>query len=315
MRRFLIRRLIFAVLSVFGASIVVFGLAHAKEDPVNLFIRADGYALAPEQIQAMKEKWGFDKPLVVQYFMWAGNMLQGDLGRSVEQGRKVIDILTDRWGATIQLAIVAWTFGTLTGIPLGVLSALKRGTGWDYLARGLALFGQSLPAFWIGIVGILIFAVFLGWLPVATRGAGLPFFQQAKHYILPTLVLGWAPMAGYLRITRSAMLEVLDSEYVKLARAKGVSNSWVIWKHAFRNALIQPLTIAALLLAGYMDGAVLVEMVFAWPGVGRVAIEAVNQNDFMIMTGAVLMFTLLHTGMSFASDLIYTLIDPRIRYG
>ena len=315
MRRFLARRLLFAILSLFGASIAVFGLAHAKEDPVNLFIREQSYGVSPEVLQAMKEKWGLDKPLIVQYFVWAGNVFHGDLGRSVETGRKVVDILKERWGATIQLAITAWIFGTLTGIPLGVLSALKRGTVWDYVARGLALFGQSLPAFWIGIVGILVFAVFLGWLPVATRGTGLPFLQQWKYYVLPTLVLGWAPMAGYLRITRSAMLEVLDSEYVKLARAKGVANNWVIWKHAFRNALIQPLTIAALLLAGYMDGAVLVEMVFAWPGVGRVAIEAVNQNDFMIMTGAVLLFTILHTGMSFVSDLVYTLVDPRIRYG
>ena len=315
MRRFLVRRLFFALLSFFGATMVVFGLAHAKEDPVNLFIRADGYAISPEQVQAMKEKWGLDKPLIIQYFTWMGNVLTGDLGTSVETQRKVMDIMKERWGATIQLAIAAWTFGTLTGIPLGVLSALKRGSHIDYLARGLALFGQSLPAFWIGIVGILVFAVYLGWLPVATRGIGLPFFEQAKHYVLPTLVLGWAPMAGYLRITRSAMLEVLDSEYVKLARAKGISNNWVIWKHAFRNALIQPLTIAALLLAGYMDGAVLVEMVFAWPGVGRVAVEAVNQNDFMIMTGAVLLFTILYVVMSFVSDLIYTLIDPRIRYG
>jgi peptide/nickel transport system permease protein len=145
-------------------------------------------------------------------------------------------------------------------------------------------------------------------------GAGLPFFEQVKYYVLPVLVLGWGPMAGYMRITRSAMLEVLDSEYIVLARAKGVSNSVVVWKHALRNALIQPLTIATLLLAGFLDGAVLVEVIFAWPGVGRVAVEAVNQNDFMLITGTVFLFTFLFLFMSLVADLLYTIVDPRIRY-
>jgi peptide/nickel transport system permease protein len=163
-------------------------------------------------------------------------------------------------------------------------------------------------------VGNWIFGVWLQWLPIFGRGTNEPFFEQAKHYVLPTLVLGWAPMAGYLRITRSAMLEVMDSEYVKLARAKGVSARKVIWKHAFRNALIQPLTIAALLLAGFMDGAVLVELIFAWPGIGRISVEAVNQNDFTIIMGTVFLFTILYVFMSLVADIMYTIVDPRIRY-
>lgn len=313
MKNFLARRLIFSVISLFAASMVVFGLAHAKEDPINLFIQP-GYFVSPETLEALKAKWGLDKPLVVQYLTWAGNMLRGDLGDSVQQNRPVTKIVGEKWGATFQLAIVAWIFGTATGIPIGILSALKRGSAVDYLVRAFALFGQSLPAFWIGLVGIWIFAVYLGWLPVFGRGEGEPFFEQIKHYILPTLVLGWGPMAGYMRITRSAMLEVLDSEYVTLARAKGVSNRFVIWKHALRNALIQPLTIATLLLAGYLDGAVLVEVIFAWPGVGRVAVEAVNQNDFMVITGTVFIFTFLFLIMSLIADLLYTIVDPRIRY-
>ena len=241
-------------------------------------------------------------------------MLRGDLGDSVQQQRPVVTIVGEKWAATAQLAGIAWIFGTITGVPLGILSALKRGSLLDYSARGLALAGQSLPAFWIGLVGIWIFAVYLGWLPVFGKGHNLPFFEQAKHYILPVLVLGWGPMAGYMRITRSAMLEVLDSEYIKLARAKGVSNRMVVWKHALRNALIQPLTIAALLLAGFMDGAVLVEVIFAWPGVGRVAVEAVNQNDFMMITGTVFLFTFLYLFMSLVADLMYAVVDPRIRY-
>jgi peptide/nickel transport system permease protein len=313
MRNFLARRLMFAALSMIVASMAVFGLAHAKEDPINLFIQP-GYFISPETLAALKAKWGLDKPLITQYLTWAGNMLRGDLGNSVQQNRPVTKIVGEKWGATAQLAIVAWIFGTLTGVPLGILSALKRGSVTDYLARGFALFGQSLPAFWIGLVGIWIFAVYLGWLPVFGRGSGLPFFEQAKHYVLPVLVLGWGPMAGYMRITRSAMLEVLDSEYIKLARAKGVSNRMVVWKHALRNALIQPLTIAALLLAGFMDGAVLVEVIFAWPGVGRVAVEAVNQNDFMLITGTVFIFTALYLVMSLVADILYTIVDPRIRY-
>jgi peptide/nickel transport system permease protein len=312
MKNFLVRRLIFSILSLIIASMAVFGLAHAKEDPINLFIQP-GYFVSPETLEALRAKWGLDKPLVLQYLSWAGNMLRGDLGDSVQQQRPVTTIVGEKWGATFQLAAIAWIFGTITGIPLGIISALQRGKLVDYLARGIALFGQTLPAFWIGLVGIWIFSVYLGWLPVFGRGEGLPFFEQAKHYVLPTLVLGWGPMAGYMRITRSAMLEVLDSEYIKLARAKGVSNTGVVWKHAFRNALIQPLTIATLLLAGFMDGAVLVEVIFAWPGVGRVAVEAVNQNDFMLITGTVFMFTFLYLVMSLIADLLYTVADPRIR--
>jgi len=291
----------------------VFGLAHAKEDPINLFIQP-GYFISPETLGALKAKWGLDQPLALQYLTWAGNMLRGDLGDSVQQSRPVTRILGEKWGATAKLALVAWIFGTVTGVPFGIISALKRGSATDYFVRGFALFGQSLPAFWVGLVGIWIFAVYLGWLPVFGSGAGLPFFEQVKYYVLPVLVLGWGPMAGYMRITRSAMLEVLDSEYIVLARAKGVSNSVVVWKHALRNALIQPLTIATLLLAGFLDGAVLVEVIFAWPGVGRVAVEAVNQNDFMLITGTVFLFTFLFLFMSLVADLLYTIVDPRIRY-
>jgi peptide/nickel transport system permease protein len=307
MKNFLARRLIFSLLSLIVASMAVFGLAHAKEDPINLFIQP-GYFISPETLGALKAKWGLDKPLALQYLTWAGNMLRGDLGDSVQQSRPVTRILGEKWGATAKLALVAWIFGTVTGVPFGIISALKRGSATDYFVRGFALFGQSLPAFWVGLVGIWIFAVYLG------SGAGLPFFEQVKYYVLPVLVLGWGPMAGYMRITRSAMLEVLDSEYIVLARAKGVSNSVVVWKHALRNALIQPLTIATLLLAGFLDGAVLVEVIFAWPGVGRVAVEAVNQNDFMLITGTVFLFTFLFLFMSLVADLLYTIVDPRIRY-
>jgi len=314
-RKFLLLRLVFAILSLIGATTVVFGLSHAKEDPINLFINADGYFIAPETLEALREKWGLDKPLVIQYTTWLGNVIRGDLGRSVASQRPITTIMKERWGATVQLAVAAWIFGTFIGIPLGVLSALKRGTSWDYVARFVALFGQSLPAFWIALVGIWIFGVWLEWLPVFGRGDTEPLTERWKYFVMPTIVLGWAPLAGYLRITRSSMLEVMDSEYVKLARAKGASSSKVIWKHAFRNALIQPITVSTLLLAGFLDGAVLVESVFAWPGVGRVSVEAVNSNDFTVLMGTVFIFTALYVVMSFITDILYTVIDPRIRLG
>jgi len=193
-----------------------------------------------------------------------------------------------------------------------VLSAVKRGTVWDYLGRGFALFGQALPPFWIGIVGVLIFSVQLGWLPAAFKGDGI----SIKHFILPAITVGWVAAAGYLRLTRSAMLEVLDSEYIKLARAKGLSNRTVIWKHAFKNAVIPLLTYSVLLLAGLLNGAVVAEVVFAWPGLGRVAlVQAVNNNDFPLLTGAVLVFVLIYLVLNFVTDVLYAFIDPRIRYG
>ena len=314
MARFLARRLLFTVISLLGATMMVFGLSHAKEDPSYVFFGPESYGITKEQIEFQKKKWGLDRPLVVQYGIWLRNVVTGDLGNSITTRRPVADLLLERAGPTFQLAIAAWIFGTVVGIPLGILSAVKRGTAWDYLGRGLALFGQALPSFWVAIVSILIFAVWLGLLPAATRGAGEPFFTQLKYFVLPTIVLGSAPLAGYLRITRSSMLEVLDSEYIKLAKAKGVNNRMVVWKHALRNALIQPLTVAALLLAGFLDGSVLVESVFAWPGLGQLAVQAVSTTDYPVLSAAVLFFAAIFLFMNILADITYALIDPRIRY-
>ncbi len=314
MARFLARRLLFTVISLLGATLMVFGLSHVKEDPSYVFFGPESYGVTKEQIEFQKKKWGLDRPFFVQYGIWLGRVATGDLGKSISTSRPVADLLLERAGATFQLAVAAWIFGTVVGIPLGVLSAVQRGTVWDYLGRGLALFGQALPAFWVAIVSILIFAVWLGLLPAATRGAGEPFVTQIRHFVLPTIVLGSAPLAGYLRITRSSMLEVLDSEYIKLAKAKGVANTRVVWKHALRNALIQPLTVAALLLAGFLDGSVLVESVFAWPGLGQLAVQAVNTTDFPVLSGAVLFFTAIFLFMNILADITYAIVDPRIRY-
>ena len=191
--------------------------------------------------------------------------------------------------------------------PLGVLSAVKRGTVWDYLGRIIALTGQSMPGFWLGIVLIMFFSVQLGWFPTGRQG-GL------DSYVLPMVTLGWFPAAAMLRLTRSAMLEVLNAEFVTLARAKGVSQSMVIWKHVFRNALITPLTYASLLIAGFITGSVITETVFAWPGLGRLGVQSVTNNDFPLMAAIVLMTAVIYVGANFIVDLLYAVVDPRIRY-
>ena len=313
MQRFLIRRFAFILLSAFAVTILVFTLSRTMGDPLLLYAR-EGYGRTPEQMEALMRYLGLDRPLIVQYFMWLGNALKGDLGNSLVDRRPVTRLLLERAPATIQLAIAGWVLATIVGIPLGVLSAVKRASVWDYVGRIFALFGQATPAFWFGIVAILIFAVVLGWLPTSTRPTDVPLTTQIKHFVLPTVVLAWGPAAGYLRLTRSAMLEVLDSEYIKLARAKGVGGTAVVWKHAFKNALIAPVTVSVLLLAGYLNGAAVVEIIFAWPGLGRLALTALYNNDFPLLTGSVLLITLLYLAAYFISDVIYVILDPRIRY-
>ncbi len=310
MSSFLIRRIAFVFISLIGATAFVFALSRMAGDPVLLYAKPAGYG-STDYLDNLRKKLGTDKPLVVQYVRWVWQLMQGDLGRTLLAERPVIDVIKEKIWNTFQLAFTGWLFATVLGVPLGVLSAVKRGTFWDYLGRGFALFGQALPAFWVGVMLVLIFAVTWGLLPAAFKGEGF----SIKHFILPTITIGWGAAAGYLRITRSAMLEVLDSEFVKLARAKGAGSTAVIWKHAFKNALIPPLTLSALLLAGLMNGAVVAEVVFAWPGLGRVAlVEAVGNNDFPLLTGAIFIFTIIYLIMNFVADMLYAWADPRIRY-
>ena len=192
------------------------------------------------------------------------------------------------------------------GVPLGILSAIRRGSVFDYVGRTIALFGQALPSFWLGVMLILFLSVEIRWLP--TGGMG-----DWKHYVLPAVTLGLHPAAGLLRLVRASMLEVLDSQYVRFARAKGVSNRSVIWKHALRNALIPPLTFAGLILAGFITGAVVTETVFAWPGIGRLAITSINNNDFSVVAAVVLMTAVAYVGMNTLVDILYAYVDPRIK--
>ncbi len=310
MRRFLIRRVIFSLITIIGATAVVFSMSRAVADPLLLYAKPGGYGVLPEQKAALEKKLGLDKPEPVQFFIWLGQVVRGDLGKTILDEKPVGRILMERVPASFQLGLYAFILSTAIGIPLGILSAVKRGSVWDYIGRGVALFGQAIPQFWLAIVFIIIFAVRLDWFPAATRGDG---WFDFRHAALPVVALAVSGLAGYMRITRSAMLEVLDSEYIKMARAKGVGRQTVIWKHAFRNAMIAPVTVSALILVGFLNGALLVETVFAWPGLGRMAIDAINNNDFPILQAITLFFVLAYVVMNFFADVIYAVIDPRIR--
>ncbi|NQW17677.1 MAG: ABC transporter permease [Chloroflexi bacterium] len=305
MALFLARRLLAAGFTMFLATVLVFTMARLTGDPREQFLTVE---TTQENWDAWGKKFGLDKPLPVQYLVWLGNSARLDMGTSLNQARPVWDLIQDRLWPTIELALTGWFLSIAIGVPLGVLSAVKRGTAADYLARTLAMLGQALPPFWLGLILILIFAVELQWLPAGTRGG-------FSNLIMPAMTLALINTASNLRITRSAMLEVLDSEYVKMARAKGVSPKWVIWKHAFRNAAIAPLTNAGLLLAGFLAGTVVTETVFAWPGLGRLAVDAVRTNDFPVISGLTLVFTAIYVSANFLIDLSYGFVDPRIRLG
>ena len=282
----------------------VFGLSRAAGDPRYLYLTE--YTTG-EQWDQWGVMMGLDRPLVVQYWSWLVDALRLDFGDSLQQKRPATELILERAPATLRLSGVSFLFGMILATPLGVLSAVKRGTVWDYLGRIIALTGQSMPGFWLGIVLIMFFSVQLGWFPTGRQG-GL------DSYVLPMITLGWYPAAAMLRLTRSAMLEVLNAEFVTLARAKGVNRSVVIWKHVFRNALITPLTYASLLMAGFITGSVITETVFAWPGLGRLGVQSVINNDFPLMAAIVLMTAVIYVGANFIVDLLYAVVDPRIRY-
>ncbi len=310
MAEFLIRRLFASLVSVFGATLVVFILIQMHNDPRELFVPDTGYGITQAQWENLGEKLGFNDPLPIQYLRWIGRALMGDFGISLAQQRPVTHIIKGKIGATIQLAVGGWIFAVMLGIPTGVIAAVYRGSFWDYLARGVAIIGIGSPAFVTGLMMVIIFSVKLQWLPAGTRS--LEF--DVRDYILPCIALGWPAAAGLMRLTRSSMLEVLDSEFVKLARAKGVPWRKVIFKHALRNALIAPLTSMLLLFSGWLNGALVIETVFSWPGIGYEALfVAVNDNDFPLLLGTVFIFILIFLAFAFIADVLYTIVDPRVR--
>ena len=310
MRNFIIRRFLTSILTLLGAAFFVFCVSRILGDPRVLLIPDQAYGITQEQLDELTRQLHLDKPIPVQFGIWLGQLLQGDLGRDLADRQLIAPKIPQKVGPTLKLALSAFILSTVIGVPLGVFSAVARGSIPDYFGRAFALLGQALPTFWVGIVGILIFSVWLGWLPSGTMGEGF----SIKHYVMPTATLAWFGAAGYVRLVRSAMLEVMDSEYVKLAKAKGVNSRTLIWKHAFKNAAIAPLTLSGLLLAGFITGSISVETVFAWPGLARFGVEAVWTNNFTVLAVLVLIFTGAFVFLNFIADILYAFIDPRIRY-
>ena len=304
MRRFFIRRVFTSITTIFVVLLVVFFLSRLHSDPRMLYIEED---LPMEAYEAMGRQLGLDKPIPYQFVIFVAHLARGDLGKSIHQRRAVSTIVIEKVPASAKLALGGFLFALLVGLPLGVVSAVKRGTLWDYASRTFAVLGHSMPSFWVAIMSVLIFSVGLNLLPTSRAGG-------IDHFILPSIALGYASAGGMLRLVRSSMLEVLDSEYVKLARAKGVNRQQVIWKHALRNALLAPLTYAGLLVGGLITGSVITETVFAWPGLGLLAINAMNSADYAILQGVVLLFGVFYILTTLIVDMLYAFIDPRIRY-
>ena len=304
MQKFLVRRFFIAIITVLVVSVIIFIMSRAAGDPRALLL--DDYSTM-EDWDRMGAALGLDKPYYQQYGIFIKDALKGEFGQSIKQGRPAMHIVIERLPATLQLAGASFLLSLLIGVPLGVLAAVKRGSAIDLFGRAVALVGQSAPPFWLGIMLMFFFSVNLGWLPPFGR-------EDPRGIILPAVTLGWFYAAANLRLIRSAMLDVLDSEYIKLARAKGVSSQNVIVKHALRNAIIPALTFAGVTLGALVTGSLVVETVFAWPGLGKLAVDALFALDYAVLQAVVIVFTLLYVAASFLVDVLYAFIGPRIRY-
>ena len=299
------RRLFQSIIVVWGVSVLVFFLLRlAPGDPVSLLLSETA---TPEQMDAVREKWGLNEPIPVQYMVFLGRALQGDLGDSLFFQQPAMEVLLERLPATLQLSAMALLFSLSVAIPIGMLSALRRDTFWDYLGTGLAMLGQAIPPYWLGIMLILVFSVGLGWFPTSGRGT---FW----HLILPAVTLGSVLMALVTRLVRSGMLDVLSEDYIRTARAKGLQERRVIVRHALRNILIPLVTVVGLQLGALFGGAVITEGIFAWPGVGRLALQAINARDYPLVQASVLFISVVYVFLNLAIDILYVYLDPRIRY-
>lgn len=304
MHGYIRKRVVEMLIALLLMSAIVFAMGRLTGDPVGLLLSE--YASEQDRIELTRQL-GLDKPLIEQYGIFIGHALRGDLGRSVVGERTpALQLIAERLPASLQLAAAAFLLSMSIGIPLGVLAAVKRSTFVDTGARVAALLGQSVPSFWLGIVLMYLFSVQLGWLP--TSGSG-----SLRHLVLPAISMGLFTVAAITRLVRVSMIDALGSEYIKLARIKGVSESVVVWKHALRNSLIPVLTYMGAFFATMITGAVVIETVFSWPGIGRLAYEAILNRDFPVMQAVVLVMTVLFMLANLTVDIAYAWLDPRIK--
>jgi ABC-type dipeptide/oligopeptide/nickel transport system permease component len=304
MKSYLLRRGWQSLLVLFGVSVVVFLILHLTGDPALLLLPPDASA---EDIARFRDTMGFNDPVAVQYVRFLRGALRGDFGESLRHGEPALDLVVERLPATFELAGAGLAIALGLAIPAGIVSAVRRNTPIDYLSTVVALLGQAMPTFWLGIMLILIFSVHLNWLPSSGRG-------DLEHLILPAFTLGLFTTARITRLTRSGMLEVLGQDYIRTARAKGVGERPVVWKHALKNASIPIVTIVGIELGTLLGGSVITETIFAWPGVGRLSVQAIFNRDYPVVQAAVFLLASTFVLVNFLVDIVYTYLDPRIRF-
>lgn len=311
--RVVLSRLVQAALLLLLVSVATFALLHLTPgDPGALLY---GLSASPRDMAQLRERWGLDAPLYVQYLKWLANVATGDLGRSYQDGRPVLTVISERLPATLLLAGTALALATLVGVGMGVLSASRRGSWLDRAATFLATAFYSTPAFWLGILLILLFSVGLGWLPsggMRTPGSTVELGDLAGHLALPALALALRDAGLFARVTRAALLEVLAEDYLRTAAAKGLGRPTILLRHALRNALLPVLTLLGMSVPGLLSGAVVIETVFGWPGLGRLAIESALQRNYPVILGEVLLVAALALLGSLLADLAYSIADPRV---
>jgi peptide/nickel transport system permease protein len=305
MTAYLIRRLLQTVLVMLGVTAITFGAMFMTGDPT-LLLLGETRGMTEADIQAVRERYGFDRPVPIQYLDWLSKAVRGDFGVSLHHREDNFEMVMSRLPATLELTFVGLGLALLISVPLGVIAAVRRDTWIDRVAMIGAMFGQSIPVFWLGVMLMLLFGVTLRWLPVSGRG-------ELVNIILPAITVGVFSMARNARMIRSSMLEVLGQDYVRTARAKGVRESTVVLAHAFRNALLPIVTLVALDFGALLGGAVITEQIFAWPGVGRLVLQAVNTKDFPLVQAAVTILALTFVLINLAVDVLYTALDPRVR--
>jgi peptide/nickel transport system permease protein len=316
MQRYVLGRLLLALPVLLGVSIVVFLMIKlVPGDPAYAIL---GPQAQPQDVQQLRQALGFDQPLPVQYWRWLSRALQGDLGRSLELREPVVDLVLSRFKNTLILTACSMLISLAVGLSAGIVSATRQYSWLDRLTMVLALFGNSMPAFWLGLVLILIFSLGLGWFPTggmySLRGSGGPG-DLLSHLVLPAVTLGGASTAIIARLTRSSMLEVIRQDYVKAARAKGLAERSVIWRHALKNALLPVVTVVGLQTGFLLGGAVLTETVFSWPGVGFQLFRAIAARDIPLIQGGVLLIAVTFVFINLLVDVLYAYLDPRIKYG
>ncbi len=301
---YLLKRLWHTVFVVVGISVISFFFIHLSGDPVMLMLPGDA---SHAEIEALREQMGFNDPLYTQYLRFAWQAVRGEFGNSLYYKVPAMDLILERLPASLELALAAMVIALVVAVPVGIVSAVRRGSLLDMGSMLGALFGLSMPHFWLGIMMILLFSVKLGWLPTSGRGT-------LAQLVMPSIALGLSLMAMFARLTRSVMLEVLSLDYIRTARSKGLREWVVISKHAFKNALIPIVTVAGMQFGFLLGGTVIIETVFAWPGVGRLVIQAIFNRDYPLVQSIVLVLALIFVAVNFLVDMLYMYLDPQISY-